>query len=207
MLRPVGLDFGSSSGLGSPTGRKHKAAGVLRLGPVWRARAVQAFGRAPNGPREGSRGSHSGAGMRRRATAETKARTRGRGRAIRGGVSLGPWRRTVHGAALAARLRAANVAPGNIVLSRQDKFDGIEFGQPQAARRAKAREGLRPRSSPSGARTRFKQGRRRRLTFPRGIDTTCQASRSAPDAVAASESAPRWRRNRLRCAGFPAASR
>ena len=44
-LRPV-LDARS------PTGRKRKATVVLRLGPVWRAQAAQAFGREPERARQ-----------------------------------------------------------------------------------------------------------------------------------------------------------
>ena len=78
-----------------------------------------------------------------------------------GSVSLGPWARAFPGAGPTGALSAPNFAPGKIVLSRQDKFDGIEFGQAKPARRARAMDGPSPRTSPSGARTRFTwRGRR-----------------------------------------------
>ena len=67
----------------SPTGRKRKATVVLLLGPVWRAHATQAFGREPEGAREGSRAWTASTGTCCRDTSATKARTRGRLRAIR----------------------------------------------------------------------------------------------------------------------------
>src|SRR3989344_4268169 len=80
--RPFGSWLRRPSVFGSPTGRKNKVAEVLLLGPVWRARATQAFARKPERAREGSRAWTARTGRSCRDTATTKARTRGGCRAI-----------------------------------------------------------------------------------------------------------------------------
>ena len=76
----------------------HPGLAKEMLGPVWRAQAAQAFGREPEGAREGSRAWTVSTGMCCRGTSATKARTRRGRRAIRGKRFFGtlaprpPWR-------------------------------------------------------------------------------------------------------------------
>ena len=106
----------------SPTGRKRKATVVLLLGPVWRARAAQAFDRAPEGVWAGCPASTAGAGKKRpapeaNALSAMDADSRneqcflGRNAAVSEGASPREPAATVGRPPRQRRVRAGEVAP------------------------------------------------------------------------------------------------